>query len=110
MDADWATAGSKNNLVFQGQTVTLPLAEMRLTMPDERQAPRQSQFAENGSQSAEYHLCVLLVGDEAAVADEIRLFFSDQSNLEFHRCADARAAIRSEERRVGKECRSRWSP
>src|ERR1022692_3413115 len=93
MDADWATAGSKNNLVFQGQTVTLPLAEMRLTMPDERQAPRQSQFAENGSQSAEYHLCVLLVGDEAAVADEIRLFFSDQSNLEFHRCADARAAI-----------------
>ena len=25
-------------------------------------------------------------------------------------CGVSRAAIRSEERRVGKECRSRWSP
>ena len=25
-------------------------------------------------------------------------------------CLDARELIRSEERRVGKECRSRWSP
>ena len=27
-----------------------------------------------------------------------------------HFLADSNAAIRSEERRVGKECRSRWSP
>ena len=29
---------------------------------------------------------------------------------EWRRASDARDAARSEERRVGKECRSRWSP
>src|SRR3712207_8339272 len=30
--------------------------------------------------------------------------------FEIHVRQDGRAAVRSEERRVGKECRSRWSP
>ena len=37
---------------------------------------------------------------------------ADFANLErdIHRIADADYVHRSEERRVGKECRSRWSP
>jgi signal transduction histidine kinase/HPt (histidine-containing phosphotransfer) domain-containing protein len=89
----WRICCSENNLVFQGQTFTLPLAIKRLTMPDKRQIVPQFPVADPGTQPAEYHLCVLLVGDEAAVAGEIRRGFSDQSNLEFHRCADARAAM-----------------
>ena len=42
--------------------------------------------------------------DEGALAARIR-----SGDLD-HRTDELRAAVRSEERRVGKECRSRWSP
>ena len=51
-----------------------------------------------------------------ARGDACRLAFSDEefdralSMLVLHYVSDPHLAVRSEERRVGKECRSRWSP
>src|SRR3712207_8906451 len=47
-------------------------------------------------------------GDLRSHADEARLGFRD-GRLE-RAWVDAEQQVRSEERRVGKECRSRWSP
>ena len=46
---------------------------------------------------------------KARVAQEIANGFT-QERVDELTCAVAYAAERSEERRVGKECRSRWSP
>ena len=52
----------------------------------------------------------VLIGNElakatgASVGDKIKLITSEETDLEMN------VAERSEERRVGKECRSRWSP
>jgi signal transduction histidine kinase/DNA-binding LytR/AlgR family response regulator len=62
-------------------------------MPDERQPSLPSQIVEQGSPTSEYQVCVLMVGDEAGIADEIRRLLSSESKLEFHRCADVGVAI-----------------
>ena len=46
------------------------------------------------------------VGDPVAVGDVLFTYETDKAEFE---CTST-AAGRSEERRVGKECRSRWSP
>src|SRR3989449_9095886 len=49
----------------------------------------------------------------AAHADEIAMavnYINDQGFIYVRKMGGVDAAIRSEERRVGKECRSRWSP
>ena len=50
---------------------------------------------------------VLIVDDEQIVREGLR-YIIDWNTLGFCICGEA--ANRSEERRVGKECRSRWSP
>ena len=35
---------------------------------------------------------------------------TSKTGVHIHDCIDSKRAMRSEERRVGKECRSRWSP
>ena len=50
------------------------------------------------------HLARYLSGDGGALAEKTR----HDKALEAYKAAQAR--YRSEERRVGKECRSRWSP
>ena len=62
-------------------------------MSDERQTARPFHVAEQGLQSAEYHVCVLLVGEQASVAGEISRFLSNESHLEFHHCANPIIAI-----------------
>src|SRR2546426_11517852 len=62
----------------------------------------------------------VLAGFAGTAADAFTLFAKFETKLEEHRGNLSRAAVelakdwrtdrRSEERRVGKECRSRWSP
>ena len=40
----------------------------------------------------------------------IKMHFGELGNISYLRPNYAKAVARSEERRVGKECRSRWSP
>src|SRR3712207_5786834 len=44
------------------------------------------------------------------IATDLRLYLRDHVRLLVARVAELETALRSEERRVGKECRSRWSP
>ena len=49
-------------------------------------------------------------GDTTADIDFLNSFFLDDLAAVQVALADGRCVLRSEERRVGKECRSRWSP
>ena len=53
---------------------------------------------------------VLYIGDDASPErlDKIVESYQNKVNLVYHRFSENMG--RSEERRVGKECRSRWSP
>ena len=62
-------------------------------MPDQIQKAQQFAMVGHGSQPAEYHASVLLVGEDAGVAGLLRDFLSGQGNLEFHHCPDVRAAV-----------------
>ena len=67
----------------------------------------------NDSQYREYKRAVEVLIEKGTKLGDMELL-SDSDKEEFVRLTDAiyewEAAYRSEERRVGKECRSRWSP
>ena len=42
---------------------------------------------------ADYHVMVLLVDDQAMVCEAVRRALANQSDIDFHYCADAREAI-----------------
>src|SRR3989449_2037288 len=64
------------------------------------------------------NLARFIKDEQAAIALGKALFWDQQvgsdgqscASCHFHAGADSRSKNRSEERRVGKECRSRWSP
>ena len=56
---------------------------------------------------------ILLVEDEASIRRVLSSILSEEDkNYQIEEATNGQEAIvlRSEERRVGKECRSRWSP
>ena len=75
---------------------------------------------------AQLHACAEVSGREAVTKHTLLTFLREHTSLELHELAGgfyaahrepegtkptvALRADRSEERRVGKECRSRWSP
>ncbi len=62
-------------------------------MPDPIQTPKPPPSAEPGLNSAERQVCVLLVGERTAVAEEVRGLLAVESHLEFHHCVEPAAAI-----------------
>ena len=62
-------------------------------MPDQIQTAKLHPSVESGRPAAEQQVCVLLVGEQAAVAGEIRDCLAGESNLEFHYCVEPAAAI-----------------
>ena len=48
---------------------------------------------ERPSQPAEYHVMVLLVDDQAMVCEAVRRALANQTDIDFHYCADAREAL-----------------
>src|SRR3712207_2503037 len=83
-----------------------------------RQIGVDTRYKERGAEIDEE--CMILQARQAPVARDLRLIYTVQAvtnhlvragTLCEHICqAIAETADRSEERRVGKECRSRWSP
>ena len=58
-------------------------------------------------------ISVLVVDDHVAVGLGTKALIERYDDIEadvFHDSEEIREVMRSEERRVGKECRSRWSP
>src|SRR5476649_1592235 len=84
--------GIAEALVAQGVKV---VAQHRTQPPPEGTIGVEAQLSEERG-------CVELVKDARAAVGEIQLFV--------HSAGIYTAGARSEERRVGKECRSRWSP
>src|SRR5689334_16372026 len=46
-----------------------------------------------GTQAADYHVMVLLVDDQAMVCEAVRRALANQTDMDFHYCADAREAL-----------------
>src|SRR2546425_9588717 len=55
-----------------------------------REIPRQSEVP---AKPPQYHAMVLLVDDQAMVCEAVRRALANQSDIDFHYCADAREAI-----------------
>src|SRR5947207_12886839 len=62
-------------------------------MADERtNYPTDSQ-AERPARAPDYHAMVLLVDDQAMVCEAVRRALANQSDIDFHYCAEAREAL-----------------
>src|SRR5437762_13743573 len=62
-------------------------------MADERINYNLDQEAERPAAAPEYHAMVLLVDDQAMVCEAVRRALANQSDIDFHYCAEAREAI-----------------
>src|SRR2546426_2443315 len=62
-------------------------------MADERSNYRAPPGAERPGHPPDYHVMVLLVDDQAMVCEAVRRALANQSDIDFHYCADAREAI-----------------
>src|SRR2546430_3718445 len=89
-----AEDGIRDLTVTGVQTCALPIS-----LPDRGRAMIQD---------STLHLVVALIGALALVTLALAVFLP-QAAAGRH-CSESRTENRSEERRVGKECRSRWSP
>ena len=62
-------------------------------MPEEPHIAPLAPEAEAPSHPAQYHAMVLLVDDQAMVCEAVRRALGNQSDIDFHYCADAREAL-----------------
>src|SRR5258708_25398325 len=64
-----------------------------LKMSDERTKFNAAPEPDHSGQSADYHVMVLLVDDQAMVCEAVRRALSHQTDIDFHYCSEAREAI-----------------
>src|SRR3712207_9336277 len=69
---------------------------------------QRSRFVENNGRSLSQRIHEVAALDENTVARGAANAREERQGHRYYQCT--RARYRSEERRVGKECRSRWSP
>ena len=62
-------------------------------MPEDTTRPETTRPAEAGSKPTQYHAMVLLVDDQAMVCEAVRRALANQSDIDFHYCAEAREAL-----------------
>src|ERR1019366_6411163 len=62
-------------------------------MADEQTNPIATLDQERLPHPAEYHEMVLLVDDQAMVCEAVRRALANQTDIDFHYCADAREAL-----------------
>src|SRR6266404_1114363 len=62
-------------------------------MPDERANFNPNLDLDRSGHPPDYHVMVLLVDDQAMVCEAVRRALSNQVDIDFHYCADAREAI-----------------
>ena len=72
--------------------------EYRSAEDSERMADEPTNYTvnldqERPSHPAEYHVMVLLVDDQAMVCEAVRRALANQTDIDFHYCADAREAL-----------------
>ena len=53
---------------------------------------------------------VLIADDQELIRESLKIVLGANEDMEVTGIAENGEQVRSEERRVGKECRSRWSP
>src|SRR5256885_13036404 len=92
-----AEDGIRDYKVTGVQTCALPICDVAIHRIDALESNQLGRFGVLGGEQL-FQVVEIVVTEHALVAATVL----DPSN---HRCM-----IRSEERRVGKECRSRWSP
>src|SRR5215472_2015036 len=62
-------------------------------MADDRSNFQASTGQDHGAHTTDYHVMVLLVDDQAMVCEAVRRALSNQPDIDFHYCADAREAM-----------------
>src|SRR5258705_10902118 len=62
-------------------------------MAEERPKFNPNSDAERPTHSPDYHVMVLLVDDQAMVCEAVRRALANQTDIDFHYCAEAREAI-----------------
>src|SRR6266700_1341017 len=62
-------------------------------MPDERINASLSASTDTAPHPPQYHAMVLLVDDQAMVCEAVRRALANQSDIDFHYCAEAREAL-----------------
>jgi len=62
-------------------------------MPDQLNTLPLAAEPEAPAHPPQYHAMVLLVDDQAMVCEAVRRALSNQSDIDFHYCADAREAL-----------------
>src|SRR5438067_1835217 len=64
-----------------------------MLMADERTNASSNTVADSGLHPPQYHAMVLLVDDQAMVCEAVRRALANQSDIDFHYCAEAREAL-----------------
>src|SRR5436190_20159977 len=62
-------------------------------MAEETINPSLPDPRERAAQSSDYHVMVLLVDDQAMVCEAVRRALANQTDIDFHYCAEAKDAI-----------------
>src|SRR5437660_937422 len=62
-------------------------------MPDERINGSLNTTSDTATHPPQYHAMVLLVDDQAMVCEAVRRALANQSDIDFHYCAEAREAL-----------------
>src|SRR6478609_5110472 len=62
-------------------------------MPDDTTHLETTKPAETGTKPPQYHAMVLLVDDQAMVCEAVRRALANETDIDFHYCADAREAM-----------------
>src|SRR5215471_21647289 len=62
-------------------------------MPEERHPHRLPMDPDRQTPPPDYHVMVLLVDDQAMVCEAVRRALANQTDIDFHYCADAREAM-----------------
>src|SRR6476620_7614087 len=64
-----------------------------MLMADERINPALNTTSDTATHPPQYHAMVLLVDDQAMVCEAVRRALANQSDIDFHYCAEAREAL-----------------